>query len=838
MQKRKMQKIQEGARPRKKDSREKEEKIKGQASSEAVNARAVEELIRSGQKPLRLDQILRMAHIPRHKKRQLEAVLHDLAQEGRLLRMHGGQWVSNGQVRTYVGRYSVQRSGVGFVDMARPEHAENNSEKDTGKSRVKKSSSTLSIFVHPSQAGEAWHGDMVRVALLPGRGGKRKEGAHGPSPEGRIVEVLERTVKDIMVRVEDRAPERRPTFSGSKRPSRRVKQKKEYDISQAPYIYCTPCDVRFSFALRIATENLDEDFFAHFEPQSLLLVRPTQQISAQLWQGEVLSTHGREDDVAVQEELVKINHQCPSDFPPAALEEAAQLPDVPKKSDYAHRVDLRSLPFVTIDGEEARDFDDAIYVQPTDKGGWSLQVAIADVTHYVHQHSALDKEAKIRGNSWYFPRSVEPMFPKSLSNGLCSLNPHQDRLVMVAHMHFDAHGIRYKSEFYAAVIYSHARLTYTQVKELVVDNNAQSQEAFMMQTHGNTVFNMLQHAEALARSLEKMRVQRGALDFHRPEPYYHFDAQGRIVDITRKEEHFAHKLIEECMIAANEAVAEFLEEKGMPLLYRVHPEPEPARLEGLFKTLASTSLAENVPRNAKASDLQGILHAAAGSEQEFLVGRVTLRTMPQARYQQENSGHFGLASTCYCHFTSPIRRYADMVVHRALKQVLRKQSSVKEEGADVSPLPEDYKLLALGDALNVTERSSMEAEREMARRLAVLIMQGHEGQEYEGIIAGVSDFGIFVELDAMPVEGMVRIRDLGDDFFEFDTEKQELLGVMSGMRYALGHKVQVRLVEVNLGRLEITFTLSKTSSMRLPRKQAAKLRKGRDKKFAGKRRKR
>ncbi len=299
------------------------------------------------------------------------------------------------------------------------------------------------------------------------------------------------------------------------------------------------------------------------------------------------------------------------------------------------------------------------------------------------------------------------------------------------------------------------------------------------------------------------------------------------------------------MIAANEAVAEFLEQQVVEHLYRIHPEPEEGRLQGLFETLTTTALAQSIPPHPKASDLQSILHAASGTDQEYILSRLTLRTMPQARYQPENTGHFGLASSCYCHFTSPIRRYADMVVHRALKATLRKSkdsTAYVEAFTEKAATPEGLKLQAIGDALNVCERTAMEAEREMARRLAVLVLQGHEGQEYEGIIGGVSDFGLFVELESMPVEGMVRISELGDDFFEYDPQKQELLGIMTGMRYALGQKVRVRLVEVNLGRLEITFSLIETYNITgsaqktkhsLPRKQAAKLHKSKGRSRGG-----
>lgn len=716
-------------------------------------------LLADANKPMKLDQILRMAHVPRHRKREVEATLAELTREGHVLRLHGGMWMAAELVRTLVGRYGVQRSGAGFVA---PQAEEGDRWRGKGL--------PLSVFIHPTQAGDAWHGDVVRVALLPGK-------ATGKNPEGRIVEVVERGQKELTVRaIKPVAPGDTQSF------------------------LCRPADPRFSFNMQVNVTALERVP----ERGDLLLVRVGEQLASDLWTGAAHAVFGREDDVAVQEQLVKLNHQVPLEFPQAALQEAAALPPDPRPEDYAEREDVRHIPFVTIDGRTARDFDDAVHVEPRGKG-WVLRVGIADVTHYVRPRSALDMEARDRANSWYFPVSVEPMLPPVLSNGLCSLNPDVDRLVMLAEIVFGPEGQPLETRFAAGVLRSAARLTYGQVKRLVLDNDGQGdggdaaeRAALLATPRGGEVLPMLEEAQRLARVLAKRRKERGSLDFNLPEPEYFFDAEGRIVNIGRKERHFAHQLIEEFMIAANEAVARFLEERDMPFLYRVHPEPDPARLEGLFRTLASTSVASELPPRPDAQALQAVLRAASGGPQEFLVGRLALRTMPQARYQPENEGHFGLASECYCHFTSPIRRYADVVVHRALKRAL---------GMDPGAIPAAQKLLALGDQCNRREREAMEAEREMARRLGTLVLRDRVGEEFTGIISGVTDFGFFVELDAMPVEGMVRIADLGDDYFEFDAERQELTGVMSGVRFALGQAVRTRLVEVNPGRLEITLTL-------------------------------
>lgn len=739
-------------------------------------------LLTAAHKPLRLDAILRVARVTRNEKAWVENLLQKLVHNGQLVRMHGGAWLPASMVRTVIGRYAVQRSGVGFVTPEKPEKAA----KAGGKGGANPRSATLSgqdIFIHPAQAGDAWHGDLVKVAVTPAQGKSA-----GKSPEGRIVEVLERAQQEIVVRV---------LYSiGTKATSKLV--------------LCKAADPRLVVQFQVDPTALDH------APKAgeLLAVTPIKSLASDLWSAVATSSFGCEDDVAVQERLVKLNHRVPDLFPPKALEEAAAFAVDPQEADFVGREDLRQMPFVTIDGSTARDFDDAICVERQATGkGWLLRVAIADVTHYVRPRSALDTEAQERANSWYFPASVEPMLPQALSNGLCSLNPHVDRLVMLAEIAIDEQGQAGKCRFGAAVIRSQARLTYEEVQAAVVDKNAAVRVQVLEKATGSgqtsadtaasagACLNMLEEAVALTHSLILMREQRGSLDFELPEPEYVFDDQGVVVDIKRRERLFAHRMIEECMIAANEAVARFLEDKGTPFLYRVHPEPDPDRLAGLFRTLASTSLAftgGGIPAQPTASAVQSMIAQSKGGPQEFLVGRLCLRTMPQARYQPDNEGHFGLASKAYCHFTSPIRRYADMVVHRALKHAL---------GLNPGPIPSEHALTMLGDALNRRERSAMEAEREMARRLGVLVLRDRVGERFGGTIAGVSDFGLFIELDAMPVEGMVRVADLGDDYYEYDPERQELIGLHTAMRFVLGQRVLTRLTEVNVGRLEITLTL-------------------------------
>lgn len=722
-------------------------------------------------RPLRLDGLLRAARIPRHGKKRLEAELAALAREGKLLRLAGGLWTRPERLQTVTGRYRALRDGGGFVSPLREDGG-------TGPE----------LFIHPAQRGGAWHGDLVRAVLMPGaraHAGRRERRAGRDTvraPEGRVTEILQRSQQEVPVHLVRRT-------GGT--------------------LFCRPADSRIpvNFSVRLpeasAGERPDGPGVPQPEPGELLLVAPEGELASDLWSARLVGAYGREDDVAVQEELVKLNHEAPREFPPAALAEAARLPAAPGPEDFAGREDVRALPLVTIDGADARDFDDAVHVERRGSG-WLLRVAIADVSHYVRPGrgaaGALDAEALARGNSWYFPRSVEPMLPPALSNGLCSLRPEEDRLAMLVELPLDENGRPGAPRFAAVVMRSAARLTYDEVRAAVSDRDAAARERLRRMPRGAAVLAMLEEAFALYRVLRAARLARGSLDFDLPEARYEFDKNGRVTGVGVAERHDAHRLIEEFMIAANEAVARRLGAKGGPeFLYRVHPEPDAERLEALFTTLEATAL-ESLPPHLRrdgrpdAAAVRGILARAQGSPQEFVVNRLCLRALPQARYQPENIGHFGLASTAYCHFTSPIRRYADLLVHRALKAAL---------GLPCGEIPAGQRLVRIGDQLNRRERAAMDCEREMARRLACLCLAGHEGEHFSGVISGVTPFGVFVELEGMPVEGMIRLEDLTDDWYVYDPERLCLTGERNGRVWALGAPVRTRLEEVDMGRLEI-----------------------------------
>ncbi|MDR3044206.1 MAG: ribonuclease R [Desulfovibrio sp.] len=692
-------------------------------------------LFREAHRPLKIDALMRMLGLHRRMKKELEDRLDDLVRQGRIIRLRGGAWGLVEQLRLVTGTLSIQRSGMGFV---LPE--------EKGRD---------DIYVHPYQMGDAWHGDKVVVALLPGR--------HGKNPEGRIVRVLERGRKEI--------------------PARVVRRMGRHSL------LCRAADPRMAVSFVVDMSAVEEKA----EKGDLVVAAPGEKVEDGLWAATGLAVLGADDNVLVQERLVKINHDVPTDFPPEVLEEARDLPAVPSRDDMEGRIDLRHLEFVTIDGAKARDFDDAVYVEEQGTG-YRLWVAIADVAHYVRPGSAMDREAQARSNSYYFPQSVEPMLPEALSNGLCSLNPRVPRLAMVAETFFYADGTPGRSKFYAAIIESKARLTYGQVNRAIIEKDEKERRLL------TPVLPLLERAEALARLLNAKRSERGSLDFDLPEPEVIFNIYGETVDIGRKVRHFGHQIIEEFMIAANEAVARFLTEKNARFLYRVHPEPDTEKLEGLFKVLARTSLAQHLPGKASAKALQGVLQAAKGTDQEFVVNRMALRTMMQARYAPDHEGHFGLASECYCHFTSPIRRYADLIVHRALRRTL---------GLPVNgPLPGERALLSIADTLNTNERVAMEAEREILKRITVLFLSERVGEEFTGVISGIIDFGFFVEFNEVMAEGMVRLSSLDDDYYGYLPERQELVGERTGRSFRLGQTVTVRLAEVNVARLEVNLALA------------------------------
>ncbi|HCI53658.1 MAG TPA: ribonuclease R [Gallionella sp.] len=505
--------------------------------------------------------------------------------------------------------------------------------------------------------------------------------------------------------------------------------------------------------------------------------------------GRIVQVLGNYADPGMEIEIALRKHDLPYEFPHDAARQAKAISPVVSAEDWAGREDIRNLPLVTIDGETARDFDDAVYCAP-EKGGYRLVVAIADVSHYVNTNDALDREAISRGNSVYFPRRVIPMLPEELSNGLCSLNPKVDRLCMVCDMHINTKGEIGEYRFYPSVMYSNARLTYNQVAEMLAQPDGE------LAKQNAAIVPHLQHLYELFQKLLKAREKRGAIDFETVETQMIFTDQGKIDRIIPVVRNDAHKLIEECMLAANVCAAGFLHAHQHPVLYRVHQGPTPEKLEALREFMKEFGLGLTGDDEPQASDYSKLLKRIKGRPDAALLQTVMLRSLRQAKYEPENIGHFGLGYEAYAHFTSPIRRYPDLLVHRAIKAVL--------QGKQYKPA---QKWAELGIHCSMTERRADDATRDVEAWLKCFYMRDHLGSVFTGTVSSVTSFGMFVSLDDLYVEGLVHISELGKDYFHFDAAKHHLLGERTGQSYRLGDRVEVRVVKVDMESTKIDFVL-------------------------------
>lgn len=524
--------------------------------------------------------------------------------------------------------------------------------------------------------------------------------------------------------------------------------------------------------------------------------------------GRVVEVLGAATDPGMEIEIALRKHDLPFEFSPKAVSHAAKIPLEVRKSDLKGRVDLREMELVTIDGDTARDFDDAVWAQRDGKG-FRLVVAIADVSHYVGNGDILDQEARERGNSVYFPRRVIPMLPEKLSNGLCSLNPDVDRLCMACDMSVGPTGEIKRYKFYPAVMRSKARLTYDQVWEVLGAPTGRAGQKL-----GGLV-DRLRCLYELFHVLLKARAKRGAIDFETVETRIVFDDKGKIDSIVPVARNDAHRLIEECMLAANVCASDFLARAEHPVLYRVHEGPTAEKLAALREFLKEFGLHLQGGDKPGAREYAKLLESIKPRPDIQLLQTVLLRSLQQAQYSPENVGHFGLAYESYTHFTSPIRRYPDLLVHRAIKAVL-----------DGQPYrPGNWK--EIGMQCSQTERRADDATREVESWLKCYYMRNRVGEEFDGSISGVAGFGIFVALDGVYVEGMVHISELGSDYFQFDAGKHQLLGERTGRRYRLADRMRVKIARVDLETSRIDFVLAEDAPPRIDLPVAPQRRSGR-----------
>ena len=618
------------------------------------------------------------------------------------------------------------------------------------------------LFLGPKEMHKVLHGDrvMVREIGLDRRG--RREGA--------IVEVLEHVNQRLVGRL---FAEHGILFVVAE--NKRISQ--DILVSPGQEMHAKPGQVVMAEIIQQPSK--------HAEPIARVV--------------EILGDYG---DPGMEIEIALRKHELPNIFPSEVEKLSSKLPKKVLKKDHAGRQDIRHLPLVTIDGETARDFDDAVYCEPQGKG-YHLYVAIADVSHYVQHGDALDREALARGTSVYFPRRVIPMLPEALSNGLCSINPEVERLCMVCEMSITAQGDIKAYKFYPAVMFSHARFTYTQVAAMLEDSSGEvAQQYLKLLPHIQNLF-------GLYTALAKAREKRGAIDFETTETQMIFTDQGKIERIVPVKRNDAHRLIEECMLAANVSAADFLQSHAHRALYRVHEGPTPEKLEKLHAFLKEFGLPLSGGDDPHAKDYAKLLKKIKQRPDAQLLQMVMLRSLHQAVYTPDNVGHFGLAYESYTHFTSPIRRYPDLLVHRAIKAALQ---SVTYQAGDWD---------ALGAHCSMTERRADDATRDVEAWLKCYFMQDKVNECFDGTISSVTGFGIFVALDGVYVEGLVHVSELGTDYFHFDAAKHQILGERTGKSFRLGDRVRVKIARVDLETTRIDFVLDAPSKSTSGEKEPA-----------------
>jgi ribonuclease R len=658
--------------------------------------------------------------------------LRGLCRDGRLVRLKKNHYALPDRQHLVRGRVHAHPDGYGFL--------------------IPDDKDVEDLYLNRREMRRVMHGDIVMVRV------DRK--ARGGS-EVHVVQVLERAQKRLL-----------GTYD---------------ELNGKPYL--VPMDARIS-AIPIKPG-------AHAERGKVVAAEISRYGTAMSPpEAQVVKVMGDPDDPEVQAQSIVFRYGLSTSFSDQVQRETSRIAYSIPPEEISARTDLRGLPIVTIDGENARDFDDAVYVRKQGEN-YELYVSIADVAHYVAVETALDQEAYARGTSVYFPDRAIPMLPEALSNGICSLNPNEDRLTKTVCIEFNARGEVSRSRFFNSVIRSHQRMTYTNVRRILVDRDAE-----LMAYYG-TLVDQFKLMEELALLIYERRKARGNLDFDLPEAEIILDLQGMPENIVRADRNIAHRIIEEFMIAANEAVARHLTEKDFPTLYRVHEGPDQEALEALAPFLLS--LGYRLPQkkdNIAPSEIQRLLESARGKPEERVLNRVLLRSMKQAVYQPENIGHFGLASTCYTHFTSPIRRYPDLIVHRTLDRVLRGEKLKPNEQVDwLRQLQES------GKHTSERERHAMDAEREMVDLKKAQFMITRMGEEFTGFITSLANFGFFVELDAYFIEGLVKLSSLTGDDYDYYEKEYVIKGRRHGRRFRLGDNVRVKVARINAFRSEIDFEL-------------------------------
>ena len=694
-------------------------------------------------KPMLVRELMRQLRLTADDRRDLKKVLNDLVLSGEIIKTRGNRYGLPEKMDLETGIFQAHPQGYGFV--------------------IPEKKGKTDVYISARSKLDAMNGDKVVVRVTPPVGKKKTEGKR----EGMVVRILERAQTRVVGTYE--LPD--PKTGG--------------------FGFVTPFDTRLTQDLIISREHVGD-------------AKPGDIVSAEIIaypmrgrppEGRIVKVIGKPGSPGIDSELIIEQYELPTQFSTAALQEADEIPQQVTPTMRKSRKDLRDLPTVTIDGEKARDFDDAISIERI-KSGYRLWVHIADVAQYVKEKTLLDEEAYLRGTSVYLPDRVIPMLPMQLSNGICSLNPNVDRLTLTCEMDIAASGDILRYDIYESIINSNERMTYTAVREILVDRDPAQRKRY------SALLAEFELMEELMDVLRTKRSKRGSIDFDLPEPEIVLDLQGRMTEIIRAERNMAHQIIEEFMLAANETVARHIENKKAPFIYRIHEEPDEEKLTDLVEFLATLGISLPTVKKVKPLHLQKALAKAKGSPEETLINTVLLRTMKQARYSHENVGHFGLAAETYTHFTSPIRRYPDLIVHRVLKADMR--GKLKDE-VYVEKLAEALPEAAIH--CSQRERKAMEAERDVITMLKLRFMEDKVGEVFDGIITGVVQFGFFVQLRDLFVEGLVHVSTLTDDYYHYVEKLHCLRGERRKCAYRIGDAVRVRVDRVDTARKRIDFSL-------------------------------